>query len=206
MRRLLHLHSWAGGLRFPRQPVRHFNVACRQRPQSFSAVPGSLHARAPRDPGQFTLPCPSGYPPPSLWIARAERGVHLQPLIDNSSDRADATFVDSFNLNANKASSNFDERHILNISYVYDLPFFNKSSRLKKTLLGGCNGQASLLLRAGFHQYHQHRLRRQCGSRKRRRTGSRPDLAGNPHAAPCTTSSAPGPLLFNPARLPPRRV
>ena len=57
--------------------------------------------------------------------------------IDDSSDRNDATFVDSYNLKHNRASSNFDERHILNISYVYDLPFFSKSSGLTKTLLGG---------------------------------------------------------------------
>jgi hypothetical protein len=42
--------------------------------------------------------------------------------IDNSSDRSDATFVNSFDLAANRASSNYDERHLLNISYVYALP------------------------------------------------------------------------------------
>jgi len=42
--------------------------------------------------------------------------------IDNSSDRSDTTFVNSFNLASNRASSNYDERHLLNISYVYALP------------------------------------------------------------------------------------
>jgi hypothetical protein len=41
--------------------------------------------------------------------------------IDDSSDRSDSTFVNSFDLAANKASSNFDQRHLLNINYVYDL-------------------------------------------------------------------------------------
>jgi hypothetical protein len=41
--------------------------------------------------------------------------------IDDSSDRSDTTFVNSFDLRSNKASSNFDQRHLLNISYVYDL-------------------------------------------------------------------------------------
>jgi hypothetical protein len=48
--------------------------------------------------------------------------------IDNASDRSDATFVNSFNLKGNRASSNFDQRHLLHISYIYDLPllkFFN---------------------------------------------------------------------------------
>jgi Carboxypeptidase regulatory-like domain len=42
--------------------------------------------------------------------------------IDNASDRSDPILVDSYDLRANRASSNFDERHLLNISYVYRLP------------------------------------------------------------------------------------
>jgi protocatechuate 3,4-dioxygenase beta subunit len=42
--------------------------------------------------------------------------------IDDSSDRTDPTFVNSLNLRSNKASSNYDQRHLLNISYVYSLP------------------------------------------------------------------------------------
>jgi len=41
--------------------------------------------------------------------------------IDDSSDRSDTTMVNSFDLAANKASSNFDQRHLLNISYLYRL-------------------------------------------------------------------------------------
>lgn len=42
--------------------------------------------------------------------------------IDDSSDRSDATFVNSYDLRSNKASSNFDERHLMNVSYIYTLP------------------------------------------------------------------------------------
>ena len=42
--------------------------------------------------------------------------------IDDSSDRSDANFVNSYNLASNKASSSFDQRHSLNLSYIYDLP------------------------------------------------------------------------------------
>ena len=42
--------------------------------------------------------------------------------IDDSSDRTDPTFVNSLDLRSNKASSNFDQRHLLNISYIYALP------------------------------------------------------------------------------------
>lgn len=41
--------------------------------------------------------------------------------IDDSSDRADADFVNSYDLAGNKASSNFDQRHLLSVSYIYDL-------------------------------------------------------------------------------------
>jgi ribosomal protein L25 (general stress protein Ctc) len=42
--------------------------------------------------------------------------------LDDASDRSDSTFVNSYSLASNRASSNFDQRHMLNISYVYDLP------------------------------------------------------------------------------------
>jgi hypothetical protein len=41
---------------------------------------------------------------------------------DDTSDRSDATFVNSYDLKSNKASSNFDQRHLLHISYIYELP------------------------------------------------------------------------------------
>jgi Carboxypeptidase regulatory-like domain len=42
--------------------------------------------------------------------------------LDDASDRSDPVLVNSYDLRANRASSNFDERHLLNISYVYQLP------------------------------------------------------------------------------------
>jgi hypothetical protein len=42
--------------------------------------------------------------------------------IDSSSDRYESTFVDAYDLAANRASSGFDQRHLLNITYVYQLP------------------------------------------------------------------------------------
>jgi hypothetical protein len=47
--------------------------------------------------------------------------------IDDSSDRTDPTFVNSLDLRSNKASSNFDQRHLLNMSYVYRLPNFERA-------------------------------------------------------------------------------
>ena len=42
--------------------------------------------------------------------------------LDDSSDRSDSTFVNSYDLRSNKGSSNFDQRHLLNVSYIYTLP------------------------------------------------------------------------------------
>ncbi len=49
--------------------------------------------------------------------------------IDDSSDRSDTTFVNSYDLRSNRASSNFDQRHLLNISYVYQLQGLTKYIR-----------------------------------------------------------------------------
>jgi hypothetical protein len=45
--------------------------------------------------------------------------------IDDASDRSDPVLVDSYDLRENKASSNFDERHLATVSYVYQLPLKN---------------------------------------------------------------------------------
>ncbi len=42
--------------------------------------------------------------------------------IDDASDRSDPILVNSYDLAQNRASSSFDERHLLNFSYVYRLP------------------------------------------------------------------------------------
>ena len=42
--------------------------------------------------------------------------------LDDASDRSDPVLVDSYNLRENRASSNFDQRHLASISYVYRLP------------------------------------------------------------------------------------
>jgi hypothetical protein len=51
--------------------------------------------------------------------------------IDDSSDRNDTTIVNPLAVSANKASSNFDQRHLINVSYVWSLPKFKfDSSRI----------------------------------------------------------------------------
>lgn len=45
--------------------------------------------------------------------------------LDDASDRSSANFANSLNLRSNWASSDFDQRHLLNVNYVYNLPFLH---------------------------------------------------------------------------------
>jgi Carboxypeptidase regulatory-like domain/TonB-dependent Receptor Plug Domain len=65
---------------------------------------------------------------------------------DDSSDRSDASFVNSANIKSSWASSNFDQRHLLNFNYVYDLPKFARNFERWATYRdpeGGADGQAA---------------------------------------------------------------
>jgi hypothetical protein len=42
--------------------------------------------------------------------------------IDDSSDRTSSLFINAYNISQNRASSDFDQRHLLNISYIYQMP------------------------------------------------------------------------------------
>lgn len=55
--------------------------------------------------------------------------------IDDGSDGLGA-LIDSYNPRFSRASSGFDVRHLLSISYIYDLPFF-KNPGIAHTILGG---------------------------------------------------------------------
>jgi hypothetical protein len=68
--------------------------------------------------------------------------------IDNASDWNDAGLLNAYDLNAFRASSNFDQRHIFNIGYVYDLPFFKKPG-LQNKILGGWEWSGITLIESG---------------------------------------------------------
>ncbi len=42
---------------------------------------------------------------------------------DTASDRTDATLANAYDFAANRASSSFDQRHLVSISYTYELPW-----------------------------------------------------------------------------------
>jgi len=119
--------------------------------------------------------------------------------IDDSSDRSDTAFVNAYNFAANRASSNFDLRHNLSLSYVYSLPLF-KSPGLAHKALGDWHVSGITLIQTGI-PFNITNSTDNAGVGNGAGTGSRPDLAGNPHSG-FTSNQDPsnrGPLAFKPA-------
>jgi hypothetical protein len=119
--------------------------------------------------------------------------------IDDSSDRGDTAFVNAYNFAANRASSNFDQRHNLSISYVYALPFF-KGSGISHRLLGGWQVSGITVAQTGT-PFNVTNSTDNAGVGNGTGTGSRPDLVSNPGSG-FTANQDPsnrGPLFYNPA-------
>jgi carboxypeptidase family protein len=123
--------------------------------------------------------------------------------IDDASSGGDTSFVDSYNFALNRASSNFDQRHVFSLSYIYDLPFF-KDSGLAHTLLGGWQVSGIVSIQTGTpfsvtNAGQGENSSDSAGVGNGTGTGSHPDLIGNPNSGgPGGTVSSFGPLLFNP--------
>jgi hypothetical protein len=68
---------------------------------------------------------------------------------DNASDKRDVLF-NAYDDSWWWAASNFDRRHLFNIYYIYDLPFFRDQTQgLKSNLLGGWQISGATFLRTG---------------------------------------------------------
>jgi hypothetical protein len=122
--------------------------------------------------------------------------------IDNSSDRWDGNFVNSYDLKANRASSNFDQRHVVQASWVYDLPSINSPSLAGKVFSGwqysgiftAQTGNPFSVANVSFWD--------NAGVANGVSLGSYADVVGNPRAEPAGgrfSTDAPGPLLYDPA-------
>jgi hypothetical protein len=68
--------------------------------------------------------------------------------IDDASSGLDQYLPDTYNLNASRASSNFDQRHLFSLSYVYDLPLF-KGKGLRDKVLGGWQWSGITIVQTG---------------------------------------------------------
>jgi hypothetical protein len=125
--------------------------------------------------------------------------------LDDSSDRYDGNFLNSYDMRMTRASSNFDQRQILNIGYVVDIPFFNNTKELTGKLLGGWHWSGLTTAQTGTPfsvvANNGNNLLAGAGVGNGTGTSSFVDVIGNPRtAAPVANSpDIVGPLLFNPA-------
>ena len=185
------------------QPAINLLIACGNDPDPFRPYysMGSIQrleaqANSNYNSLQFSLRKTSG----ALTVGVAYTYSHS---FDDSSDKADSNFVDSYNLKKNYASSNFDQRNILTASWIYDLHFF-KNAGLSHLFLGGWqfagimtsqSGQPFSVTNGAFGD--------SAGVANGFGTGSFADLVGDPHALPPNRNSPNpniiGPLLFNPS-------
>jgi hypothetical protein len=129
--------------------------------------------------------------------------------IDDSSSRLDAGFVDSYNPAFNRASSSFDQRHMLSFSYVWDLPFF-KNPGLTNKLLGGWQYSGITTFSTGFPFSAITAADNAGVGNGVSSSASFADRVGDPNSGtvqPPLTGNLQGlgPLLFNPAAYAPPR-
>jgi hypothetical protein len=123
--------------------------------------------------------------------------------IDDASDRYDGTFVNSYDFASSRASSSFDERHMLNVGYIYDLPFFKKPG-LTHTMLGGWeySGIATLASGTPFTVTNGTNYGDNAGVGNAVGSGSYADIIGNPRANIPPNSDLAGPsyskFFYNP--------
>ena len=136
----------------------------------------------------------------ALQVALRRTGAHFQfnvaytwsHSIDDSSDRYDGSFVDSYNLRRSRADSNFDQRQILNIGYVYEVPSI--AHGMMHRIVDGweLSGLASWQTGAPFSvtngQYGDN-----AGVGNYLGSGSFVDVIGDPNA------NIPSGMLYNPA-------
>lgn len=121
--------------------------------------------------------------------------------IDDSSDRFDTSLVDANDIGRARASSNFDQRHMLNITYVYDLPFFRSATGFAPRVLGGWELAGITSFQTGtpfnitFSGFSDN-----AGVANGAGPGTFADLVGNPKSAVPSGCAlvATGPQLFNP--------
>lgn len=132
--------------------------------------------------------------------------------IDDASDSNDNTFVNGFDPNFSRASSNFDLRHSASISYVYNLPFFRHSQGFTRTLLGGWQASGITIIQSGlpFTVVNGSTFSDNAGVAKNGNgstgTASYLDVVGNPNVVPASElavlgGATPtfGVLRYNPA-------
>ncbi len=123
--------------------------------------------------------------------------------LDDSSDRYDGTFVNSYDLKQNYATSTFDETHILSGSYVYNLPTLHNVNALVRDTVGGWELTGIVSINSGTpFSVTNGAYPDSAGVANGIGTGSYASLCGNPYAAPpsyVNPGNIVGPTLLNPS-------
>jgi hypothetical protein len=123
--------------------------------------------------------------------------------IDDASDggafSATSSFIDAYNFRTARGSSNFDQRHMLHVSYVYDLPFFRQPGTLEHKLLGGWEYAGLFSVQTGtpFNVVWSG-ISDNAGVGNGQSAGQYVDLVGDPRSSIPASTGGPGPLFYNP--------
>jgi Carboxypeptidase regulatory-like domain/TonB-dependent Receptor Plug Domain len=120
--------------------------------------------------------------------------------LDDASDYASGNFLNSYNYRLNYASSDFDQRQILNLGWVYDLPSLPKKNWVNM-IVGGWQWSGLMAYQTGTPFSVTDGLYGP-GVGNSLGAGSFLNLVGNPNSnanAPANLPGVVGPLLYNPA-------
>ncbi|MGI9073812.1 MAG: hypothetical protein ACR2JB_21410 [Bryobacteraceae bacterium] len=182
------------------QAATNLNVACGTSPDLFRPFRGFGHITGLEDQANSSynaFQLSARHYVGHLNVSVAYTWSHS---IDDSSDRYDTNFVNSYDLRASRASSNFDQRHLLNVSYVYDLPLFTHRGLLH-SILGAWQLSGLVTFQTGtpFSITNGGNFGDNAGVGNGVGTGSYVDVIGNLNTPPVTNvAGIPGPLLYNP--------
>lgn len=113
-----------------------FNVACGGNPDFFRPYVGFSDIRRLENESSSIYHALQASLRRTVGALQLSAAYTYSHSIDDASSGGDQGFLDSYNFPMNRASSNFDQRHVFTLSYVYDLPFF-RNPGLMHSLLGG---------------------------------------------------------------------
>ena len=113
--------------------------------------------------------------------------------LDDSSDNLDGNYVNAYNIHSNYASSNYDQRHILTVAWVYEEPYF-AGRKLSHTFLGGWEYAGVMTHESGdpFSVVDGIYGDNAGVADGISGNGSYADRIGDPHATPASSCTIPG--------------
>jgi hypothetical protein len=194
----------------PGTPGVNMYVACGNNPDFFRPYLGFSDIRAQRNTASSIYHGLQLSGRKTVGALQLSASYTYSHSIDAASSAGDTSFLNSYDLAANRASSNFDQRHVFNLSYIYDLPFF-KGSGLKHTLLGGWQWSGITTIQTGTPFTLTNAgdgvgtPGDNAGVANGTGTNSRPDVVGNPNTRVAGSGAGLiggnifGPLFFNPS-------